>query len=49
MIVLSKSLGSLEGFGKPETTKSGLQTDNQQETKNPRFLSTIQVNLKQNF
>lgn len=33
MIVLSKNLGSLEEFGKPEMTKSGLQIDNQQETK----------------
>lgn len=33
--MLSKNLGSLEEFGKPKMTKSGLQTDNQQETKNP--------------
>lgn len=38
MIVLSKNLGSLEEFGKPKTTKSGLQTDNQQETKKKTWI-----------
>lgn len=49
MIVLSKNLGSLEEFGKPKTTKSGLQTDNQQETKNPWIFVNNPVKFETEF